>query len=93
MAYRERELDTGADYNRPMLRSDGRIRFTSDEIEGARRLGIDLTGIKTVNDYSDAVIRLITTLEHERPDLLEKIARAIAGETGRPLPARLTLVR
>jgi hypothetical protein len=76
-----------------MLRSDGQIRFTSGEIEGARRLGIDLTGVKTVHDYSDAVIRLITTLEHERPDLLEKIAHAIAGETGRTLPARLTFVR
>lgn len=76
-----------------MLRSDGQIRFTSGEIEAARRLGIDLTGVKTVDDYSGALIRLITTLEHERPDLLERIARAIAVETGRPLPAGLTLVR
>ena len=76
-----------------MLRSDGQIRFTSGEIEAARGLGIDLTGVKTVDDYSVAVIRLITTLEHERPDLLEKIARAIAGQTGRTLPARLTLAR
>lgn len=76
-----------------MLRSDRQIRFASGEIEAARRLGIDLSGVKTVDDYSIAVIRLITTLEHERPDLLEKIASAIAGETGRTLPARLTLAR
>ena len=76
-----------------MLRSDDQIRFTAGEIEEARRLGIDLAGVKTKADYSDAVIRLITTLGHERPELLEKIARALCEEAGRTMPARLAQVR
>jgi hypothetical protein len=75
-----------------MLRSDDHIRFTACEVEEARRLGIDLTGVKTMDDYSDAVITLITTLEHERPELLEKIARALGEKTGRTMPARLAQV-
>ena len=51
------------------------LRFTPAEIEQARRLGIDLAGVKTKAEYSNAVIDMITTLEHERPDLLEKIAQ------------------
>jgi hypothetical protein len=76
-----------------MLRSGDQIRFTTGEIEEARRLGIDLAGVRTMDEYSDAVIRLITTLEHERPELLEKIVRAIGEATGRKLPAALRLVR
>ena len=56
------------------------------------RLGIDLAGVKTKADYSDAVIDMITTLEHERPDLLEKIAKALSEKTGRKLPGKLRLV-
>ena len=75
-----------------MLQSNEQLRFTPAEIEQARELGIDLAGVKTKADYSNAVIDLITTLGHERPDLLEKIAQALAEETGRKLPAKLRLV-
>lgn len=75
-----------------MLRSNDQIRFTASEIDQARRLGIDLTGVKTMADYSDAVIRLITSLEDERPDLLEKIAQAMCEETGRKMPTKLAQV-
>ena len=75
-----------------MLQSSEQLRFTAAEIEQARRLGIDLAGVKTKADYSNAVTELITTLEHERPDLLEKIAKALAERTGRKMPAKLRLV-
>lgn len=75
-----------------MLQSNEQLRFTPAEIEQARRLGIDLAGVKTKAGYSDALIDLITTLEHERPALLETIAKALAEKTGRKLPAKLKLV-
>jgi len=75
-----------------MLQSNEQLRFTPAEIEQARRLGIDLAGVKTKADYSNAVIEMITTLEHERPSLLEKIAKALAEKTGRKLPGNLRLV-
>ncbi|HQR21060.1 MAG TPA: hypothetical protein PLZ79_08985 [Burkholderiales bacterium] len=75
-----------------MLQSNDQRRFTPAEIEQARKLGIDLAGVKTKADYSNAVIDMITRLEHERPDLLEKIAKALAEKTGRKLPAKLRLV-
>ena len=75
-----------------MLQSNEQLRFTPAEIEQARRLGIDLAGVKTKADYSNAVIEMITTLEHERPSLLEKIAKALSEKTGRKLPGKLRLV-
>lgn len=75
-----------------MLQSNDQLRFTPAEVEQARGLGIDLAGVKTKADYSNAVIEMITTLEHERPDLLEKIAKALAEKTGKKLPAKLRLV-
>jgi len=75
-----------------MLQSETQIRFTPAEIQEAKSLGIDLAGVKSKDDYSKAVIRLVTTLEQERPSLLEKIAKALAEKTGAKLPAKLTLV-
>ncbi len=76
-----------------MLKSKEQLRFTSSEIAEARRLGIDLARVKTKAEYSNAVIELITTLAHERPDLLERIAKKLCEESGRKMPARLKLVR
>ena len=58
-----------------MLQFDDQVRFTTSEIERARQLGIDIVGVKTKADYSDAVIEFVATLERERPELLERIAR------------------
>ena len=76
-----------------MLTLNGRLRFTQSEINKARRLGIDVASVRTPGEYSDAVIRLVRTLSEERPDLLEKLARALFKVTGRPMPARLRRVR
>jgi iron uptake system EfeUOB component EfeO/EfeM len=71
-----------------MLKFKDQVRFTASEIEQCRQIGIDLVGVKTNVDYSNAVIELITTLERERPELLEKIFRAIAARTELILPGK-----
>lgn len=69
------------------------VRFTQAERENARNLGIDLTSVRTLDQYSGAIAQLVRILEADRPELLEKIARALAEETGRPMPAKLRRVR
>jgi hypothetical protein len=71
-----------------MLKFKNQVRFTASEIEQCRQIGIDLAGVKTNVDYSKAVIELITTLEHERPELLEKIFRAVAAGTDLTPPGK-----
>jgi hypothetical protein len=75
-----------------MLRSGNQIRFTPKEIEEGLDHGVDLSQVTTQAGYSEEVIRLITTLEHDRPDLLETIAKALAQKTGVKLPPKLTSV-
>jgi hypothetical protein len=64
-----------------MLTFKDQVRFTASEIEQHRRMGIDLAGVKTKADYSNALIELITMLERERPDILEKLFRMIVART------------
>ena len=45
-----------------MLQFKDQVRFTVSEIEQARQLGIDLTGVKTKVEYSNAVEEFIPTL-------------------------------
>jgi hypothetical protein len=71
-----------------MLKFKNQVRFTASEIEQCRQIGIDLAGVKTNVDYSKAVIELITTLERERPELLEKIFRAVAAGTDLTPPGK-----
>ena len=76
-----------------MLRAGNALRFTPDEIEGFRKLGLDFDGARTQDDIDQALARWADTLNDERPDLLEKIAAAMAKTKGVHLPARLTRVR
>ena len=76
-----------------MLRAGDALRFTPDEIEGFRKLGLDFDGARTQDDIDQALARWADTLNDERPDLLEKIAAAMAKARGIALPARLTRVR
>jgi hypothetical protein len=70
------------------------VRFSSAERNSARRLGIDLTSVRTLDQYSEAIARLVRILEVDRPELLEKIARALLAEkTSRRMPAKLRRVR
>ena len=76
-----------------MLRAGNALRFTPDEIEEFRKLGLDFDGARTQDDLDQALARWADTLNDERPDLLEKIAAEMAKARGIPLPARLTRVR
>ena len=76
-----------------MLRAGNALRFTPDEIEDFRKLGLDFDGARTQNDIDQALARWADTLNDERPDLLEKIAAEMAKARGIPLPARLTRIR
>ncbi len=76
-----------------MLRAGDALRFTPDEIEDFRKLGLDFDGARTQDDLDQALARWADTLNDERPDLLEKIAAAMAKARGIKLPACLTRVR
>ncbi len=75
-----------------MLRAGGALRFTPDEIEAYRQLGLDFDGARTRDDVEQALTRWADTLNDERPDLLEKIAVEMAKAKGVKLPARLARV-
>lgn len=76
-----------------MLRAGDTLRFTPDEIEDYRKLGLDFDWAQTQGDVEQALTRWVDTLNDERPDLLEKIATEMSKARGVPLPARLTRVR
>ena len=76
-----------------MLKLGETLRFTVAEIEEARLLGLDLSVVKSEEQFKSAVVELITTLEREKPALLEKIAEALAEVTERKLPARMKAVK
>lgn len=76
-----------------MLRGGDTLRFTPDEIEDYRKLGLDFDGARTQDDVEQELTRWVDTLNDERPDLLEKIATEMGKVRGFPLPARLTRVR
>ena len=73
-----------------MLRAGHSLRFTPTEIEEFRRLGLDVDGTRTQDDLGQALARWAGTLAGERPELLAKIAFAMAKGKGTSLPARLT---
>ena len=76
-----------------MLRAGNALRFTPDEIEDFRKLGLDFDGARTQDDIEQVLSQWANTLNDERPNLLEKIAVELAKAKGIPLPARLTRVR
>ena len=76
-----------------MLRAGHSLRFTPTEIEELRRVGIDVDGARTQDDLDQALAQWAGTLTEERPELLEKIAAAMAQAKGASLPVRLTRVR
>ena len=63
-----------------MIRTGHNLRFTPDEIEGFRKLGLDFDGARTQDDVEQVLTRWADTLNDERPDLLDKIAACV----GRP---------
>ena len=78
-----------------MLRSGKSLRFTAKEVEQHREFGIDLNGVKSPDDFADALVPWIEALGDVRPDLLDKLAQGLAKAKGAKLPptnARLSVV-
>ncbi len=75
-----------------MLRAGNALRFTPNEIEDYRSLGIDFAGTRTQDDVDQALGRWAQTLDDERPDLLDKIALEMVKAKGVPPPASMDLV-
>jgi hypothetical protein len=73
-----------------MLRSGSSLRFTAKEVEQHRALGIDLHGVKSPDDFADALVPWIEALAQVRPDLLDKLAQGLAKAKGAKLPRRDT---
>ena len=65
-----------------MLRAANSLRFTPDEVDEFRSLGLDFEGVAA----------WAGTLADERPDLLDKIVSEMAKVKGVKPPARLTTV-
>jgi hypothetical protein len=75
-----------------MLRSGKAIRFTAKEIETNQKIGLDLRGVKSPDDFGNAIIPWIDALGEVRPDLLDRFAQELAKAKGAKLPARLSVV-
>ena len=75
-----------------MLRADKSLRFTPDEVDEFRSLGLDFEGVRTQDDIEQALAAWAGTLADERPDLLDKIVSEMAKVKGVKPPARLTTV-
>ena len=76
-----------------MLRAGHSLRVTPAEIEDFRKLGLDIDGARTQDDLDQALAQWAGTLAEERPELLDKIASALAEAKGTSLPVRLTRVQ
>lgn len=75
-----------------MLRAGTTLRFTPNEIEEYRSLGLDFEGARTQDDIERALATWAGALADERPDLLDKIVSEMAKAKGVKCPARLTRV-
>ena len=74
-----------------MIRNGNLLRFTADEMDEFRSAGLDVTRVRTIEDFGAAVAMWCDLLDEVRPDLLEKIARAMAEARGIKLPPKLTV--
>ncbi len=75
-----------------MLRAGRSLRFTPDEVDEFRSLGLDFEGVRTQGDIEQALAAWAGTLADERPDLLDRIVSEMAKVNGVKPPARLTTV-
>ena len=75
-----------------MLRAGKARRFTPNEVEDFRSLGLDFVGVRTQDDIEQALATWAGTLADERPDLLDRIVSEMAKAKGVKPSARLTTV-
>jgi hypothetical protein len=74
-----------------MIRTRDLVRFTPDDIDRFRSVGLDAIGVRTIEDFGAAVAKWCDLLQEVRPDVLEKLARAMAEARGVKLPPKLTV--
>lgn len=65
-----------------MIKYGESIRFTSHELEEFRHIGLDFSEAKCQAGVEQALRTWAELIAHERPDLLEKIAQAMAEARG-----------
>ena len=75
-----------------MLRAGRSLRFTPNEVEEFRSLGLDFEGARTQDDIEHALATWADVLADERPDLLDKIVAEMAKAKGVKPPVQLTEV-
>jgi hypothetical protein len=75
-----------------MLRAGRALRFTPDEVDEFRSLGLDFEGARTQDDIERALAAWAGALADERPDLLDRIVMEMAKAKGVKPPAQLTAV-
>jgi hypothetical protein len=75
-----------------MIESGTLARFTPNEVEEFRQIGLDFSKVRHHDDIEREVSRWANSLAGERFDLLEKIASAMAKAKGVKLPPKLTAV-
>ena len=66
------------------------LRFTPDEIEEFRSLGLDFEGARTRDDIGQALTAWAKVLADERPELLDKIVAQMATVKGFTRPPQPT---
>lgn len=75
-----------------MLRTDRSLRFTANEVEQLREVGIDPDGVKSPDDFANALAPWLEALGEVRPELLDKLAQDIAKARGvKPPPPNMEL--
>jgi hypothetical protein len=75
-----------------MLRAGRTRRFTPNEVEDYRLLGLDFEGVRTQDDIEQALATWAGALADERPELLDRIVLEMAKLKGVKPPVRLTEV-
>jgi hypothetical protein len=73
-----------------MIRSGNSTRFTANEVDEFREVGLDMSNVKDQNDIEHELSRWAYILADERFDLLEKIAVEMAKAHGLKLAPKLT---
>lgn len=76
-----------------MMKCGAVIRFSAREAQAFREIGLDMSTAKNACDVERQLVRWREILAAERPDLLEKIAVAMADAQGVRLPTKLSAVR
>lgn len=75
-----------------MIRYRKSIRFTSNELAEFRRIGLNFGHASDQTKLEQELNRWADLITRERPDLLEKIAVAMAAAQGVRLPPKLGAV-